>query len=123
MVRDFTRPQTGITALLVCFLLSLFPLSAQEITANIVGTVTDASGSAVVNAKVTVTNTSRNGVIRTATTNDVGFYTAPLLPVGMYSVTAEVPGFKKGIQNNIELNVNEKLTVNLNWKSAMSRRK
>src|SRR5262249_55997437 len=37
---------------------------------------------------------------------------APLLPIGHYSVTVEAPGFKKSVQERIELNVNDKLTIN-----------
>jgi hypothetical protein len=87
-------------------------LTAQEVTGNIYGTVTDQSGAAVPNATVNVTNTDRNQVIRTLTTNQDGYYAATILPIGRYSVTVESKGFKKTTQSNIELNVNEKLTVN-----------
>ncbi|MBZ5726490.1 MAG: carboxypeptidase regulatory-like domain-containing protein [Acidobacteriia bacterium] len=86
---------------------------AQEITGSIVGTVQDPTGAAVPGAKVTVTNTDRNAVIRTATTDTDGNYSAPLLPVGHYSVAVEARGFKKSVQRDIMLNVSDKLTINL----------
>lgn len=85
---------------------------AQEVTGNISGTVKDSSGAVVPNAAVTITNTDKNIVARTTTTNQAGQYTAPLLPVGHYSVAAEANGFRKTSQNNIPLNVNDSLSIN-----------
>src|SRR6266478_8529984 len=86
--------------------------AAQEVTGSIVGTVTDSKGGVVPNAKVTITNTDKQVVVRTLTTYDHGLYAAPLLPVGRYSVTAELAGFKKAERLGIELNVDDHLTVN-----------
>jgi len=86
---------------------------AQYTTGAIQGTVTDSKGGAVANVTVTVTNADRNTVIRTVTTDPNGEYSAVLLPTGKYTITAETAGFKKVTQNGIELNVNEKLRVNL----------
>src|SRR5262245_53684198 len=86
---------------------------AQYTTGSIQGTVTDSKGGAVANVTVTVTNADRNTVIRTVTTDPNGEYSAVLLPTGKYTITAEAAGFKKVTQNGIELNVNEKLRVNL----------
>src|SRR5437867_9086756 len=95
-------------------LLAIAGLSyAQETTGSIVGVVLDASGSGVPGAKVTITNTDRNAVIRTAETDRDGNYSAPLLPIGHYSVSVGVSGFKKAIHSDIELNVNDKLTINV----------
>lgn len=100
----------SIKAVLCCLLVLSFCVAAQEVTANIVGTVTDPLGAAVPSAKVTVKNTERN-LTRTYTTGDNGTYSAPLLPLGTYSVTVEVNGFKKATQTGIVLNVNAKATV------------
>jgi len=102
--------------LALCVLVSLCIcasiVSAQEITGSIVGTVTDSKGGVVPNAKVTITNTDQQVVVRTLTADDRGEYAAPLLPVGRYSVTAEIAGFKKVTQSGVVLNVNDKLAVN-----------
>jgi hypothetical protein len=50
-------------------------------TAQINGTVQDASGSAVPGAAITVTRTD-TGAVRTATSGPDGSYTVPSLPVG-----------------------------------------
>src|SRR5260370_9444693 len=87
---------------------------AQEITGSIVGTIQDATGAGVPSASITVTNTDRNAVVRTGATDGSGNYSAPLLPTGHYSIAVEAKGFKKSIRQNIELNVNDKLTININ---------
>src|SRR5437016_6305648 len=84
--------------------------AAQEVTGTIVGTVKDKSGAVVPKATVTVTNTDTKEVIRTLMANDKGEYTAVLLPLGHYSVTAEAPNFKKVTISDITLHQNDKLT-------------
>jgi len=101
----------GVCALGVCLCGSA--LLAQDNTGAILGSVLDASGSAVPNAKVTVTNMDRNAVIRIVNSNSEGNYSAPLLPIGRYSVAAEASGFKTAIEKGIVLDVNDRLTVTL----------
>jgi len=84
---------------------------AQEITGQIRGIVTDASGGVIANATVTITNVDRKQVVRTVETNSAGEYVAPFLPVGRYSVGVEAKGFKKFLKFDIELNVSDRLTV------------
>jgi len=85
---------------------------AQEVTGSISGTVTDSKGGAVPNAKVTITNSDQQVVVRALTTDERGQYVAPLLPVGHYSVSVEMAGFKKIKQSGFVLNVSDKLAVN-----------
>ena len=47
-------------------------LIAQDISGTIGGTILDPSGATVPNAKVTITNTDRNQVVRTITTDAIG---------------------------------------------------
>jgi hypothetical protein len=95
--------------LLVC--LGAMHVSAQDITGTIVGLVRDASGNVVAGAAVTIRDTDKNVDVRTVTTNSQGAYSAPLLLAGRYSLTIEASGFKKFIRNGIEVNVNDRLTV------------
>ena len=85
---------------------------AQAVTANISGTVTDASGASIAGAQVVVTNTG-TGVARTTTSNDQGRYNAPDLTVGTYQVQATKSGFQTVVQANINLTVGSQLVVNL----------
>jgi carboxypeptidase family protein len=87
--------------------------AAQETTGSISGTVTDSKGGVVPNARVTITNTDQQVVVRTLTTDELGQYAAPLLPVGHYSVTVEIAGFKRVTHSGLVLNVSDKLAVNL----------
>ncbi len=67
------------------------------------GTVTDPTGAAIANAKVTVHNPATNLTV-TTTTNASGLYAAKELPVGTYKLTAEAPGFKTTSNTNLVLN-------------------
>jgi len=62
-------------------------------TGTITGTVADESGAVVPNATITIANKA-TGVVRSATTNAEGFFSAPSLPAGDYEVKAEVAGFR-----------------------------
>ncbi|MCI0423199.1 MAG: TonB-dependent receptor, partial [Acidobacteria bacterium] len=96
-------------------LLAFLPMttSAQDIRATLSGQVTDASGSSVPNAKVTVTNTATN-VLSPATTNDVGRYVVNFLLPGRYKLEVEANGFKKFVRENIQLEVGDKVGIDVN---------
>jgi len=66
---------------------------AQVQNGQITGTVTDPTGAAIANAKITVTNPATN-LSTSATTNSSGNYTVRELPVGTYKVVTEASGFK-----------------------------
>jgi hypothetical protein len=76
--------------------------SGQAVYGSIFGTVTDPSGAAVPNAKVTVSNT-RKGTSDTTTTNEAGNYSATHLIPDTYSVRIEAPGFKVIEQKNVSV--------------------
>jgi hypothetical protein len=84
---------------------------AQDITGSIVGLVKDTSGAAIAGATVTITDINKNIVVRTVTTDSNGAYSVPLLLIGHYTATIESPNFKKFSRTNIELNVNDRLTL------------
>lgn len=110
------RWKNWLAACAVCFVCTL--LHGQNITGSVAGTVTDQSGAVVPNATVTITNTDRNLIVRTVPTDANGNYSAPLLPIGHYQISVEAQGFSKFSERNIQLNVNEKLTVNAQMRVA-----
>src|ERR1051326_4927537 len=83
---------------------------SQAVNATLVGTVTDASGAVVPNAKVTATETN-TGVVHTAQTNDSGNYIFPNLPPGTYTVSVEATGFKKETRPDVVLRVDSTVRV------------
>ncbi len=91
-MQSILRKSLGL-ALLCGVALTPSPAPAQLTTADILGTVTDASGAVVPNAEVIVTNLGTNER-RAATSNSSGDYQVTLLPVGRYSITVKAPGFK-----------------------------
>jgi hypothetical protein len=86
---------------------------AQDVSGTIQGVILDPAGAVVPNAKVTVTNTDRNQVVRTFTTDSTGNYSAPVLPVGHYSLKVEATGFRREELSGVVLNVNDTLKVNI----------
>src|SRR5215471_5304967 len=79
---------------------------------NISGTVRDPNGAAVPKAEVVIQE-ERTGQSRTVTADENGFYSAPSLPVGRYTVSSSPQGFKKTVNSGLDLHVNENLVVNL----------
>ena len=76
------------------------PASGQAVFGSIFGTVTDPSGAAVPNAKVTVTSATK-ATSYTATTNADGNYSVTHLIPDTYNVRAEAAGFKAFEVKNI----------------------
>src|ERR1700686_3450581 len=87
-------------------------LIAQDNSGNLGGTILDPSGATISNAKVTVTNTERNQVVRTVTTDPTGSYSVPIIPVGTYSIKVEAAGFKTEDRTGVVLNVSDALRLN-----------
>ena len=87
--------------------------SAQETTGTITGTVLDANGAAVAGANVTVTDTEKQVVVRTVTTNEEGFYSVPNLPSATYDVGVEMAGFKKSVSQAVKLDVGQRRTLDV----------
>jgi len=103
-----------ILFLFIFVFVSLFPaiLSAQvAVTGKITGVVTDSSGSAVPNAKVTVKSTALMAP-RTINTGSDGGYLFDLLPPGTYEVTVSAAGFKTSDETGISINAGFTATVN-----------
>src|SRR6266436_198988 len=84
----------------------------QNVTGTISGTVFDSRGAVVPNVKVTVTNLDQNVAVRRITTDDRGEYVGASLPIGRYSVAAEIASFKRVVHSGLVLNVGDKLAVN-----------
>jgi outer membrane receptor protein involved in Fe transport len=90
--------------LVACALLALACSAfAQVQNGQFDGTVTDPTGAAIANAKVTVSNAATNLNV-TTTTNSSGNYTVKELPIGSYKLTVEAAGFKTTSSANVPIN-------------------
>ncbi|MBS1827588.1 MAG: TonB-dependent receptor [Acidobacteria bacterium] len=69
-------------------------LQAQTSSARVTGTITDPTGAAVPQARVTLRNQS-TGISTSAETNATGIYTLSFLQPGPYDLTIEGNGFKR----------------------------
>lgn len=100
----------------VCFVLAAVCLTpsvlAQTTTGSIVGTVTDPTGAAAPNAAVTVMNMGTGIAVKTST-DGTGNYVVTPLPVGTYSVTVEVAGFRKAVSSGVTVNVQDRMRVDI----------
>ncbi len=112
---NFSRRLKWITLATTVFFCCLgVVLHAQSVTGTLLGTVTDAGGAVISNAKITVTETS-TGVIRETISNESGNYTLPNITPGTYNVTVVSPGFKKETRENIQVltNTTQRVDVDL----------
>ena len=91
---------------LLCCLLAVSAARAQLPSAEITGSVTDATAGLVSGATVTITNTATN-IQRTLTTNASGVYEAPALPPGSYSIKVTMTGFKTEVRGNVQMQVDQ----------------
>jgi hypothetical protein len=85
---------------------------AQVDMGSITGTVKDAKGSVLPGVKVTLTNQG-TGQSLSETTGSVGEYTFSPVRIGQYSIAAEMGGFQKVQQNNVTVDVQQKVQVDL----------
>jgi hypothetical protein len=103
----------GLAVVLVTLLAGFsVPVMGQAVNATLLGTVTDSSGGAVANAKITISETN-TGIRHTSQTNESGNYIFPDLPPGTYSVTAELTGFKRESRLGVDVIVNTTERIDL----------
>ena len=91
-------------------LLAATGLPAQESRGTIRGRITDPSGAVAAGARVEAANMD-TGVKVPAASNTEGNYEIPYLLAGRYRLTVDLAGFKKSVRDDIELRINDRLTV------------
>jgi hypothetical protein len=89
----------------------LLPMAAaaQETRGNISGTVRD-SGGVIPGAAVTITNADTN-VSQNLVTNDSGYFEAPLLNAGTYTVSVQLAGYRTTTRTGIALGVGQQVNM------------
>jgi hypothetical protein len=87
-------------------------LVAQGTSGRILGRVADPTGAVVAGVKVTLANEATN-VSRDTTTNTSGDYDFVEVPVGTYRLEFDQKGFKKNVRRNVNLDINQVITLNM----------
>ena len=101
------RQPLFILALLVLITSFTSRAFGQLTTADIVGTVTDATGAVIPNASVTLTNLGTNEK-RTTQTSSGGDFAFTLLKPAHYSVAVKAPGFKASITPDLSVEAGDR---------------
>lgn len=97
----------ALVGILVCAGIAGF---SQQITGAIVGTVKDAQGAVINTATIHATNVD-TGFSRSGPTNGYGEFRIDYLPVGTYTVQVDAQGFKKFVQQNVVITVDQTQTL------------
>src|SRR5256885_9575671 len=110
---------TRRTAIYFVLILVVLAAGAQgalaQSTASLSGTVTDASGATVPNARVVVTNQG-TGVTSSTQTDASGAYLFPSLPMGVYRLEVSASSFQTAIIGNLRLEVATSVSQNVQLK-------
>lgn len=97
----------AVTLLLV----AAFPLAAQETSAAILGTVTDASGAAL--PGVTVEAVNATGQRFSSVSDAQGRYRFPSVPPGRYTITGSLAGMENAVVNDLQVTLGSSPRVDL----------
>jgi len=108
-VRVFGRFVIAIVALITFGTGLVF---AQTSTATILGIVRDATGALVPGVSIAVKHID-TGLTREVLSSESGSYNVPLLPVGQYELTTNMPGFKQQLRGGINLVVGQQAVIDL----------
>jgi len=103
----------GLSMSIICWLALPNPAHAQAVAiAQVSGSVTDQSGSAIPNAQVRMLETDKQS-LHTTVTDAQGQYVLPGLPIGPYRLEVQASGFKDYLQSGIVLQVNNNVQINV----------
>ena len=84
----------------------------QEFRGSLSGRVMDQQQAVIPGAKILATETETGAKFQTQSSAD-GTYVLPFLPPGPYAVSAEAPGFKHYINNNVRISTNEREQIDI----------
>jgi hypothetical protein len=85
---------------------------AQAVSGSINGYVTDSSTAVIAGSKVLIVNEGTGTSVQVTTTNE-GFYNATNLQPGVYSISAEQPGFARLTREHVKLDVDAVVRVDI----------
>ena len=112
MERSLSQRVLGlIVGLLLLPTIAAFPSLAQSTGGRILGRVADPTGAVLAGVTVRLINQA-TGVVRDTTTNTSGDYTFVEVAPATYQVEFEQSGFKKVVQKDVNVDVNQVVTLN-----------
>jgi len=118
-LRPAARTVLSFFLLLSLVVLSLSAASlAQQLTATLTGTVTDASGAVVPNASIVVHSDDTGTDVRSVTASSTGDFNITNIPAGRYTVTVNNAGFQTFVAKDVVLNVAEKHTLDVQLRAG-----
>ena len=107
-----------LCVLFSCVLLAFCaPLVHGQATASFSGTISDKAGAVISGSSVRVISQA-TGLTRDVKTDDSGHYIIPLLPIGLYTLHVEAPGFAAAEQKDVRLQVDEQRELNFSLQPA-----
>jgi hypothetical protein len=101
------------TFLLIAAALLVFvsPALGQSTSGRVLGRVADPTGAVLAGVKITLTNQA-TGVSRIGQTNSSGDYNFVEVQPGTYTASFEMAGFKRNVQRDVVVDVNQVVTLN-----------
>ncbi|HKE05826.1 MAG TPA: carboxypeptidase regulatory-like domain-containing protein [Blastocatellia bacterium] len=115
-IRRFNAPLAQFVPILTLLVLltgSTATAMGQQVTAAILGNVSDPNGAPVTKAKVTAKDEAR-GTIWTTETNTEGVFNLPRVPVGSYELRVEAQGFRAAVRPHVQLELNQTARLDFN---------
>jgi hypothetical protein len=101
-----TSKNASLVALLLLIVGFAAGVSAQGFKATVIGTAVDSTGAVVPGATVSIVQEG-TGLTATTTTNAEGTFLLPQLPPGRYTLSVELPGFRKFVQSGLVLETDQ----------------
>ncbi len=114
--RNCSRARVGIWVATVLIVFGSVSAQAQGATASIDGVVVDQSHAVLPGVTIVLVH-SATGVGRTIVTDISGLFRAPLLPVGVYELTATLAGFQT-LEEQVSLTVGQNISMRLEMSVA-----
>src|ERR1700687_2795129 len=114
-----SRMYRGLVVLSLCLICATL-LSAQSTGGRILGRVADSSGAVLANVKVTATNEA-TGIARDTKTSGSGDYVFPEVPVGTYTLSFDLSGFKTNVRKSVALDLNQVINLNISMQVGASK--
>src|SRR5215510_13756271 len=108
MMRALQEVWMRALVIIISFLATAAAASAQpQITTGVIdGTVVDSSGGVLPGVDVEVRNVDTN-LVRSVVTDRDGRFVAPQLPAGRYTVTLQLAGFARLVEENVLVTVGQ----------------